>query len=107
MKYKIIVLAFLALIIYSCASKSSVPNVEVKKVEPVTKVAAVATVLTPELAEGKSLYENNCNKCHELFEPKRFTASQWSPIVYRMQKEAGISDVDREKIYKYLTANSQ
>ncbi|PZO30979.1 MAG: cytochrome C [Flavobacteriaceae bacterium] len=105
MKLKITLLAILSLLIYSCATKSSVPTEVVKKEEP--KVMAFATILDTELTEGKMLYENNCNKCHELFEPKRFTASQWSPIVYRMQKEAGITDVDREKIYKYLTANSQ
>lgn len=105
MKLKITLLAILLLIIYSCATKSSVPTEAVKKEEP--KPIEFASVLNPEITEGKMLYESNCNKCHDLFEPKRFTASQWSPIVYRMQKEAGISDADREKIYKYLTANSQ
>lgn len=105
MKNKIVLIVGLTVIIYSCASKSNVPTEVAKKEEP--KPIEFATVLNPELTEGKMLYENNCNKCHELFEPKRFTASQWSPIIYRMQKEAGISDSDREKIYNYLTANSQ
>jgi cytochrome c5 len=100
MKNKIVLIIGLTIIIYSCATKSSVPAEVAKKEEP--KPIDFEIVLNPELTEGKMLYENNCNKCHELFEPKRFTASQWSPIVYRMQKEAGISDVDREKIYNYL-----
>ena len=111
MKYKIIALAALAVIIYSCAAKSSAPTAaaevnpasatkfEVKK--PVT--VSVATVMTPELAEGKSLYENNCAKCHRLYEAKEFSAEDWKPIVARMQKKAHLDDLAGEKIYNYVT----
>ena len=107
MKYKVLVLSILAVIIYSCASKSSVPTTEVKKTEPnvTTAEVKIATVMTPELAEGKSLYENNCAKCHDLYNPKDFTAEQWKPIVLDMQKKAHLDDAAGQKIYNYVTMN--
>ena len=117
MKYKIIALAALAVIIYSCAAKSSAPTAtaEVKppppvEVKPATafevkKPTPVATVMTPELAEGKSLYENNCAKCHKLYDAKEFSAEDWKPIVARMQKKAHLDDIAGGKIYNYVTMN--
>ena len=68
MKYKIIALVVLSIIIYSCASKSNIPTTEVKKIVPTVSVAneSVTAVMTAELAEGKSLYENNCAECNSL-----------------------------------------
>ena len=109
MKYKVIALAILAVIIYSCAAKSSVPTTEVKKTESseptVNDKKGVATVMTPELAEGKNLYENNCAKCHKLYDSKDFSAEEWKPIVDRMQKKAHLDDMQGQKIYNYLTMN--
>ena len=104
MKYKVLSLAVLSVIIYSCASKSSVPTTEVKKAEP-APAATVATVMTPELAEGKNLYDNNCAKCHKLYDAKDFSAQEWKPIVARMQKKAHLDDLQGQKIYNYLTMN--
>lgn len=98
MKYKVLALAVLATIIYSCASKTAVATTEVKKEE-----VKFATVMTPELAEGKSLYENNCAKCHSLYKASDFNAEQWKPIVLSMQKKAKLDDLQGQKIYNYLT----
>ncbi|WP_162128510.1 HU family DNA-binding protein [Flavobacterium phycosphaerae] len=101
MKYKVLALAALATIIYSCASKSAVVTAEPPKVEP--PVATAATVLTPELAEGKSLYENSCARCHRLYEPKEFSAEQWKPIVLRMAPKARLNEAQGMKVYNYVT----
>jgi cytochrome c5 len=97
MKYKVLALAVLALIIYSCASKSNTSTAATPAPAP------AATVMTPALAEGKELYENNCAKCHKLFDAKDFSAEEWKPIVLRMQKKAHLDDLQGEKIYNYLT----
>ena len=111
MKYKILAFAILAVILYSCAAKSTATTAEVKPIpapspepEPAPTVS-VATVMTPELAEGKSLYENNCAHCHKLYDRKDFTAEEWTPIVQRMQKQANLDDLTTQKIYNYLTMN--
>ena len=104
MKYKIIALAALAVIIYSCAAKSSPPTATAEvKPAPKAEVKNIATVMTPELAEGKNLYENNCAKCHKLYDTKEFSAEDWKPIVSRMQKKAHLDDLAGEKIYNYVT----
>ena len=109
MKYKIAALAVLAVIIYSCAAKSNAPTAtaEVKPTPEVKPAPAprVATVMTPELAEGKNLYENNCAKCHRLYDAKEFSAEDWKPIVARMQKKAHLDDIAGQKIYNYVTMN--
>jgi cytochrome c5 len=97
MKYKVIALAVLSSIIYSCASKSSIPTTEVKKEEVKT------SPMTSELTEGMYLYENNCAKCHKLYSPNDFNAEEWKTILARMQKQAQLTDLDGQKVYNYVT----
>jgi len=61
-----------------------------------------ATELTPALAEGKNLYENNCAKCHKLFEPKKFTKEEWTPILVKMGKKAKLDDTQMASITNYI-----
>jgi cytochrome c5 len=105
MKLRIVSLSLAGVLLYACSPKvvPVVTEVKAPPTPPPTPKTEV-TVLSAELAEGKSLYENNCAKCHELYDTKRFNGAQWSPILYRMQKEAGISDAEREKIYNYVIA---
>ncbi len=79
------------MVFYSCSPKLAPTVNEVKP------------PLSPELEEGKNLFENNCAKCHKLYNPSDFSAEEWTPIVLRMQKQAKIQDSEREKIYNYLT----
>ena len=91
MKTRILAIAIVGMLIYSCSKKLVMPSGEEKK------------GLTPELAEGKDLFVNNCAKCHSLKNPNNYTAEEWRPILLRMQKKAKISDPEREKIYNYVT----
>jgi cytochrome c5 len=102
MKYKVLALAVLAVIIYSCASKSNAPTTTTPVATSGTR-ESVATVMTPELAQGKELYDNNCAKCHRLYDAREYSAEEWKPIVTRMQKKAHLDDMQGEKIYNYLT----
>lgn len=95
MKHKILALSVVAMVLYSCSSKSTIPTAEVPKEK----------VLSPELAEGKSLYENSCGRCHQLYNAKDYSAEQWKPIVQRMRKKARLDDAQGLKIYNYLTMN--
>ena len=95
MRYKVLALAFVAVLLYACSSKSNIPTAEVPKEK----------VLSPELAEGKSLYENSCGRCHQLYNAKDYSAEQWKPLVQSMQKKARLDDAQGLKIYNYLTMN--
>ncbi len=109
MKTKFLAVALFAIVLYSCGGSKSVPPPPTPP--PLNTTYKVPTVeakqadSASDLAEGKSLYENNCAKCHSLYNPKDFNAEQWKPILLDMQKKAEISDEQREKIYSYLTAN--
>lgn len=91
MKTKTLAVAIVGLVICSCSKKLVMPSGEVKK------------GLTPELAEGKELFVNNCAKCHSLKNPNNYTAVEWRPILVKMAKRANITDAEREKIYNYVT----
>lgn len=104
MKTKILTIALFTIVLYSCGGSKSVPPPTTTTNKTPTVEAKQADSAS-DLAEGKSLYENNCAKCHDLFKPKDFNAEQWKPILLDMQKKAEISDEQREKIYSYLTAN--
>ncbi len=92
MKIKLLAIASVFVLVSACSPKISQPEA------PKTQEAP----LSPELAEGKMLYENNCAKCHQLYDAKSFSKEQWTPIMLKMQKKAKISDEEREKIYAYL-----
>ncbi|MGC4041677.1 MAG: c-type cytochrome [Flavobacterium sp.] len=114
MKLKMLSLAVLATVIYSCASKSNAP-VAANETRPapaadgskpasaVVTAPVAATVMTPELAEGKELYDNNCAKCHRLYKSNEFTAEEWAPIVKRMAKKSHLDAIQEQKIYNYIT----
>ena len=91
MKTKILAIAVVGFVICSCSKKLIIPSGEEKK------------GLTPELAEGKDLFVNNCAKCHSLKNPNNYTAEEWKPILDKMAKRAKISDAEKEKVYKYVT----
>ena len=88
-------------VVFACAPKKVVVTEEI----PVVKeIAAEKFEITAEvIAEGKNLYTTSCADCHSLYEKESFTAEQWKPIVLRMQKNTRLTDLQREKIYAYLT----
>lgn len=111
MKLKLLSLAALAVIIYSCASKSGAATVAAKETKPEAAPSSepvptfsVATVMTPEIAEGKQLFDNNCTGCHRAYKSEEFSAAEWAPIIKRMQVQANLNDEQGKKIYNYLTA---
>jgi len=97
MKYKFFTLAAVIVFMISCGTQKNTP---VATAQPAETVKAEA--LTPELAEGQSLYSNNCAKCHKLFEPKKFTQEEWHPILVKMQKKAKLDDVQMASITDYI-----
>ena len=103
MKSKIITLAALALLVVSCGTQKTAPVAATEPAAPTESAKAVT--LTPELAEGQNLYSNNCAKCHELFQPKKFTQEEWTPILVRMGKKAHLDAVQMTSITNYI--NSQ
>jgi hypothetical protein len=64
-------------------------------------------VTVASLNEGKSIMENNCNRCHKLFHPETKNVEQWNQIVPIMAKKAKLNAADEQKVLRYiLTAKS-
>lgn len=98
MKLRILSIAFIMLLVTACGSKKTTAAVSAQ-----TQVETKAVAeLTPELAEGKNLYENSCAKCHKLYEPAKFSKEEWQPILVRMQKKAKLDDVKMASITNYI-----
>ena len=122
MKTKFILLASISLL-FSCATKSIVADnskttapleiTVVQEVVPVVNTVVPETkpvtnnmvMLTRELYESKILFENSCNKCHNLYAPNEFSKEQWPKILKSMQKNAELSDSQISGIQEYI--NSQ
>lgn len=101
MKAKMLTLTAVTLLLVSCGTQkiaSAAPTT------PAVTETIKTTELTPELAEGKNLYDNNCAKCHKLYEPKKFSKEEWKPILTRMQKKAHLDDNQIASVSNYITS---
>ena len=65
------------------------------------------TVMSQTALQGQTLYENNCKRCHRLYNASEFTAARWPSILDSMQKKAKITDQQKELISEYLAVNSK
>lgn len=99
MKTKIVSLITLMLLVAACGTKKNATASA--ELAPVGKEIK-AVELTPELAEGKSLYENSCVRCHKLYEPKKFTKEEWAPILVSMGKKAKLNETQLASVTNYI-----
>ncbi|WP_313806796.1 hypothetical protein [Flavobacterium sp.] len=119
MKLNLFGIAAVAMIVYSCGAKKAaqtsndgdvVTEIVKEEVIQATRMeakseASTAAVLNENQLFGKKVYENNCGKCHKLFETNSFSKEEWKPIVIRMQKKAHISDEETAAVLEYVTAS--
>ncbi len=76
---------------------------KIAQLPPPPPVAPVAELpITEKIIDGKTLYLNNCINCHGLYKGSDFSPEEWKPILLKMQKQAQISDEERDLIYAYL-----
>jgi len=93
-----------ALFVFSCAAKM----VTVADKEPVPTKEYVKTNFSDEqLAQGQVLYENNCAKCHKLFEPDSRDAEKWNDVLKRMIPRAKLAYEDGRLVRAYLVLHSK
>lgn len=97
MKKTILSLMAIMLFAAACGTKKTA----VAETAPVKKEVKTKE-LTPELAEGKSLYENSCARCHKLYEPKEYTKTEWTPILIKMGKKAKLNETQMASITNYI-----
>ena len=95
---KFAVLFVLGLSLIGCTAKKAVVATAVEEAVDISN-------FTSEQVQGKTIYDVKCGKCHDLPNPSNYTKEKWRSIMLSMQKEAKISDADRELVYNYITMN--
>ncbi|KQS89892.1 hypothetical protein [Chryseobacterium sp. Leaf394] len=70
-----------------------------------TTTAPVAATSTAEqLAQGKTIFENSCKKCHGLPKPDDFTSVEWVGIMNSMAPKARLNDEQHQWVYDYIVS---
>ena len=79
------------------------------KVKTTTTAPAPVTdpILLARIAEGKTLYETNCNKCHALVNPGKYNEAAWVKNLDWMAPKAEITDEQKATIFAYLSNNAK
>ena len=90
MKKIFAVTALLALVV-SCTPKVNVAN------EP-TKSSA------QQIAQGKTIFENSCGKCHKLPDPTAHSAADWVGIMNRMAPKSKLTEEQHQWVYDYIVS---
>ena len=54
------------------------------------------------LAQGKTVFENSCNKCHKLPDPAKHDDQGWIKTLSRMAPKAKLTDEQHQMVYDYL-----
>ncbi len=67
-------------------------------------VSGVKTTSTEKLAEGKTIFENSCGKCHALPNPTEHTSVQWVGIMNAMAPKAKLNEEQHQLVYDYVVS---
>jgi cytochrome c5 len=92
------------LLLAACAAKKTTVSITESD-------ASRASVKFPDsslasLQQGKTLYEDNCGKCHGLKNPTAYNEEQWGKHVKRMAPKAKIDKPTEELILQYVVTMS-
>ncbi len=85
---------------FSC-SKNLTTNTDSLYIPTATDVTPTATLA--DLQAGRSVYINNCGRCHNLYSPDSYSASSWKTIVPGMASRAGLTAIETTQVTKYVT----
>ena len=92
-----------------CAEKKpAAASATTAAVMPANEIAAVKSKYTPaQLEQGKTLYDNNCGKCHEFHEPRENTVHQWDKILPEMCGKAKLTAADAAVLRAWVIVNAK
>ena len=100
MKWLKLFLSLLILVspfLFSC-SKNDLSYLYTPKESDTTANASLS-----DLQEGRTLYIDNCSRCHSLYSPDDFTAATWNNIIAKMAPRTNLSQSEIELIKEYVS----
>ncbi|MEI6696373.1 MAG: cytochrome c [Bacteroidota bacterium] len=101
-------LIFLAItIVFIGGCKKDNTNTTTASLYTPTSANVTANASLAELQQGRTLYINNCNRCHSLYAPETYTPSQWKNILVTMAPRTSMSASDVQLVTKYLCKGNQ
>ena len=56
---------------------------------------------------ARAIYLDRCSRCHEAFPPSHATPAQWPIFVRKYGPRAGLFGEERERVIRWLQANSR
>jgi cytochrome c5 len=101
---KALVLIILFTSVTLACHKKSLPVITDRTNEPIAPKPLIADV-TPDLALGKSLFENRCSRCHDAPDPKKYNAMQWDGYLGIMMPRARLNPEQKVHVTAYVKAN--
>lgn len=93
MKLKIFTAATAALLLSSCVHRGK--TVKAEQMSDGLKSA-----------QGKTIFENSCGRCHDLPSPKDYNDQEWIGIVNAMTPRSKLTTAQGEMVYLYLTSHN-
>lgn len=69
-----------------------------------TAIAEPAKTSAQQLAQGKTIFENACKRCHDLPNPTAHTSVQWVGIMNSMAPKAKLNDEQHQWVYDYIVS---
>lgn len=67
-----------------------------------TAVTGPKYTSSEQLAQGKTIFENSCNKCHALPNPEKHDDEGWLKTLSRMAPKAKLNEEQHQMVYDYL-----
>ncbi len=104
-KLFILPIAAVALLV-SCKSKTTTEPVSNKVVGVSPSFTGKKQLTEGMIAQGKTIFDNRCGKCHDLPNPKSFSDEKWVGIMNAMAPKAKLDAKQSELVYDYVTFNN-
>jgi hypothetical protein len=96
-KTSLILISLILVITFSCKKSST------SVIYTPTSADATSTATLEELQQGRDLYINNCGRCHDLYSPDDYTASQWKNIIPSMSPNTRLTTSQVTLVTKFVT----
>lgn len=94
MKKLIAAAALTAIFLVSCTPKASTS----------AATAGTTSSTAEQIAQGKTIFESSCGRCHKLPDPASHNPVQWVGIMNAMAPKAKLTDDQHKWVYDYIVS---
>ncbi len=95
----------LLLTIVIACNRKALPVITDRTKEPSAPVSRAVNV-KPDIVLGKTIYTTRCARCHDLYEPSKYTAERWDGILKIMIPRARLTPEESVHVTAYVKGAS-